>query len=209
MPRHGTRAAAGLSAAPPCCASFLETASEGAPTPRETRGAGLALEAAAGTSHHKHAPKERGLPPAQCHSRGNGRPQPALEGARSNKLECRASFLQTVSIDAPAPRATRDAGLALEIAAGASHHGRAPKERGLSPAQCHSKENQHTTASAGRRTRSNKLECRASFLQAVSVGAPAPRKTFDAGLALEIPAGTSHHGRAPTQKRPLAATVFF
>ena len=100
-----------------------------------TRGAGLALEAAAGTSHHGRAPKERGLSPVQClyvamtdhNQRGTAR-------ARS-KLECCASSPETASAGAPA-LVTRGAGLALEAAAGTSHHGRAPKERGLSPAQC-------------------------------------------------------------------------
>ena len=41
------------------------TASEGAPAPCEKRGAGLALKAAASTSHHERAPKERGRWTAQ------------------------------------------------------------------------------------------------------------------------------------------------
>ena len=43
------------------CVSSLETASVGVPTPRDTRGAGLALGTAAGASHHRGAPKEREL----------------------------------------------------------------------------------------------------------------------------------------------------
>ena len=39
---------------------------------RESRGAGLALEAAAGTSHHTRAPKERRLSPVQRRSVGHG-----------------------------------------------------------------------------------------------------------------------------------------
>ena len=54
-----------------CCASS-ETASAGARALHETRGAGLALEAAAGTWHHGRAPKERGLLPTPCLPIGHG-----------------------------------------------------------------------------------------------------------------------------------------
>jgi hypothetical protein len=48
-----------------CCATSPETAISGAPVPRETRGAGLALEPGTSTSHHGRAQKERGFSPAQ------------------------------------------------------------------------------------------------------------------------------------------------
>ena len=48
-----------------CCASSPETASVHARAPHEQRGAGLKLEAAAGTSHNGRAPKQRDVSAAQ------------------------------------------------------------------------------------------------------------------------------------------------
>ena len=49
-----------------CCVSFPETASAGARALHDTSGAGLASDAAAGTSHHSRPSKKRGLSPTQC-----------------------------------------------------------------------------------------------------------------------------------------------
>ena len=50
-----------------CCEPFSpETASAGATAPRKTRSAGLALDAAADTSHRSYAPKQTGMFPVRC-----------------------------------------------------------------------------------------------------------------------------------------------
>ena len=54
---------------------------------------------------------------------------------------------------AGAERATRNAGCVLEASAGTSHHGLAPKERGLSPVQWHCKVHGPITTNAARRAR--------------------------------------------------------
>ena len=100
------------------------------------RGGGLPLEVAAGTSHHGRAPEETGFSPAQ---RSFDRQGPT--GIRPTR---RAQAESSSAAPPPrrqraqerAPRVPRGAGLPLEAAAGTSHHGRAPEERGLSPAQC-------------------------------------------------------------------------
>ena len=75
-------------------------------------------------------------------------------------------------------RVTRGACLALEAVdvAGTSHHGRAPKERGLSPAQRPRIGYGPTLASAAQRAH-RKLACCASFPETVSACAGAARET--------------------------------
>ena len=106
--------------------------------PHETRGAGLVLEPAAGTSYHGSTPKERGDSLAQRSSMDMTRPQPARHGVCT--LEARVLRLlprDTERRHACTMRRARHAaaGLALESAAGTSRHDLAPKERDLSPAQ--------------------------------------------------------------------------
>ena len=70
-----------------------------------------------------------------------------------SKLECCASIPETASADAPVLRDTRGAGLKFEVAAGTSHHGRAPKERAVSPVRHLSMRHEPITASAAPRAR--------------------------------------------------------
>ena len=70
-----------------------------------------------------------------------------------SKLECCTSIPEIVSADAPLPRDTRGAGLKFEVAAGTSHHGRAPKERAVSPVRDLSTRHEPITASAAPRAR--------------------------------------------------------
>ena len=58
---------------------------------------------------------------------------------------------ETASADAPVPRDTRGAGLKFEVAAVMSHHGRAPKERAVSPVRHLSTRREPITASAAPR----------------------------------------------------------
>ena len=96
--------------------------------------AGLALEAAAGTSHHGRAPKERVLPLVQRYF--NAPKQIAARAARlvRSKLEYYITSPETGKATARALASHAAAGLVLEAAAGTSDHGFAPKERCLSPA---------------------------------------------------------------------------
>ena len=106
--------------------------------PHETRGAGLALEPAAGTSYHGSTPKERGVSLAQRSSMEHDptttsaarRVHAGSSRAASPPKRHRARHTCTM-------RRARHAaaGLTLESAAGTSHHDLAPKERDLSPAQ--------------------------------------------------------------------------
>ena len=115
-----------------------------------------------------------------------------------SKLECCASIPETARADAPVPRDTRGAGLKFEVSAVTSHHGRAPKERAVSPVQHLSTRHEPITASAARRAREES-----------SSAAPPPqrqrapprlRRASHAALMLEAIAGTSHHGRAPKER---------
>ena len=137
-------------------ASSPATLSAGAP--RESRDAGLALETAASTSHHKRSKKERRLSPEQRRSVVHG-PTPTSAARRARAA---------TSSSAPPPKrqraqarlrrvVTRGACLALDSAACTVHHGRAPKERGLSPAPCPLIGHEPTTSSAERRARSSNL----------------------------------------------------
>ena len=112
---------------------LLETASADALVPRDTRGSGLKLEAAAGTSNYGFAPKKRkhlavAVPFDRVKTdhidRGTARTR--------SKLECCAFIPETASADAPVPRDTRGAGLKFEAAAGTSHHAVASVKRVLS-----------------------------------------------------------------------------
>ena len=106
-----------------------------APALRETRGAGLALEAAAGMLHHGRALKERGLSQAQC---PRFAPGPTTTSA-TWRARPPSSVVRLLPRDsehsAHTLRKSRGTGLALDAAAGTLHRGaRADRER-LSPVQ--------------------------------------------------------------------------
>ena len=65
-----------------CCASLIERVR------RVTRGAGLELEAAAGTSYYGHAPKKRGLSSAKRPSEVHKPTQINATRRAHGKLEC-------------------------------------------------------------------------------------------------------------------------
>ena len=117
---------------------------------RGTRGACLALEAAADRPHHGRAPK-RETPLAGVVSSCSARADHNQRGkARTrSKLECCASSLET----AIALASRRGTCLTLQAAADRLHRGRAPKKKGLSPAQCPLEGSGTTATSAGRRAR--------------------------------------------------------
>ena len=95
-----------------------------------------AVEFTARTSHHGLARKEEGLPPVQC-------PCMSLKQTTTSATpRARAASLRVLK---PPERQQAqwgvrachaDAGCALEVTARTSHHGLAPKERDLPPAQC-------------------------------------------------------------------------
>ena len=70
-----------------------------------------------------------------------------------SKLECCVSSPETASTDAPAPQEPLGAGLKFEAAGSTSHHGRAPKDKALSPVRRHYKRHEPITASAAPRAR--------------------------------------------------------
>jgi len=123
------------------------------------------------------------------------RPKPARHGARAQLARVLRLLPRDSEHSAPALCETRGAGLALEAAAGTSHHGRAPKGRDCSIVQCPFIGHEPTTTSAAWRART-----------ASSSGAPPPPRqrasarvrcaSSGAGMALEAAAGTSHHGCA-------------
>jgi len=112
-----------------CCASSPETASVHAPAPREPRGAGMKLEAAAGTSHHGRDEGGESLAVAASFGRVRTDHNHRDTTRTRSKLECCVSSLETASTDAPAPQEPLGAGLKFEAAGSTSHPGRAPKER--------------------------------------------------------------------------------
>jgi hypothetical protein len=67
------------------------------------------------------------------------------------KLKCFVSSPETSSTDAPVPQEPRGAGLKFAAAASTSHHGRALKERGLSPVRHLSTRHEPITAYAAPR----------------------------------------------------------
>ena len=135
------------------------------------------------------------------------RPQPAQHGSRAQQ----ARMVHLISRDSERRRACAardtDASLALETAACMSHHGRAPKETGLSPVQSTYLRHGPTTTSAARRARNSQLECCTSSQETASAGAQARLRLVTRGacLALEPAAGTSHHERAPNESYLLSA----
>ena len=161
--------------------------------------AGCALEATARTSHHGLAPKERGLPPVQCPFIAR-RPIATSAARRARAASSRVSpppERQPAQWRSFACHA--NAGCALEATARTSHHGLAPKERGLPPVQCPFIARRPITASAARRARAASLR----------VSPPPERQPAQwrscachakAGCALEATARTSHHGLAPKER---------
>ena len=202
---HNQRGTARARSKLACCASSRETASAGARAARGTRrwlGVG-------GRSWHvaprPRAEGERPLAGAAPFYERTDRPQPARHGARAQQ----ARVLRLLPRDSERRRASRvprePAGL-CEAAAGTSHHGRAPKERGLSPTQCLSK-CMSRPQPARHGARAGKLECCASSPETASAGAPAlgTRRWLGVG-------GRSWHV-APRPRaegeRPLAGAVLF
>ena len=94
------------------------------------------MEATARTSHHGLAPKERGLPPVQC---------PFIARTPIKASAARRARAASLRVSPPPERQPAqwrsfachaNAGCVMEATARTSHHGLAPKERGLPPVQC-------------------------------------------------------------------------
>ena len=119
--------------------------------------AGCALEATARTSHHGLAPKERGLPLAKCHTMARRPNKIVAARCVRGKLACVATFYRQPAQWRLFAR-NANAGCALEATARTSHHGLAPKERGLLLAKWHSMAHKTITTSAARCAR-GKLAC--------------------------------------------------
>jgi hypothetical protein len=121
-----------------CCASFPDTASTCAPAPCGRHGAGLALEAAAGTLYRARSLKRTrrlaGAAPFPFDRKRSGHNDRGTARTQS-KLECCATFSDTASTDAPAPCEPRGAGIKLEAAASTLHHDRTQQGRIISPSQ--------------------------------------------------------------------------
>ena len=115
--------------------------------------AGCALEGTARMSHHGLAPKERHLPPVQCHSIARG----PITASTTRRARAASSRVLPPPGKQPAQWRLRvghaRAGCALEIIARSSHHSLAPKERGLPPVRCPSMSRRTIAASAPRRAR--------------------------------------------------------
>ena len=123
------------------------TSSHGAPSPQRWRAqapflrkcasaqVGLPLEAAAAMSQHGRAPKERGLSLVQCPSLVY---EPTITRA-ARRARAASKRAAPPPESWPAQWHSRachaDVGCALEAAPGTSHHGLAPKERGLPSVQ--------------------------------------------------------------------------
>ena len=91
---HNYRGTARFSGELECYAFLLQTAR------RVTRGAGLGLEAAAGTSYYGHAPKKRGLSSAQRLFKVHKPIKSNASRRAHGKLECRTSSLVIASAQA-------------------------------------------------------------------------------------------------------------
>ena len=153
--------------------------------------AGCALEITARTSHHGLAPKERGMPPMQH----------PFAIRRSNTVgAARRARTARSPISSPPDRQPVqwgsfacyvNSGCALEVTALSSHHGLAPKERGLQPVQYLFTVRKSTTTSAAWRARAKRLRVSPT---------PGQWRLFachmNASSALEITARTSHHDLA-------------
>ena len=137
-----------------------EASSRAAPPPQRqraqarlrcvTRGAGLVLEAAAGTSHHGRAPKERGLSPAQRLSKAW-----ADHNQRGTARAQQARVLRLLSRDSERRRAAlRDTRRWLGVGGRSWHVAPRPRAEGERPlaGTCPSR-HEPTTTSAARRAR--------------------------------------------------------
>ena len=110
------------------------------------------LEVTARTSHHGLAPKERGLPPAQCHSIAQG-PVVASAARRERAASSRVSPPPETKTNSVAlARVHANAGCTLEATVRTSHHGLARMERGLPPVPYPVMVRRPITASATRRS---------------------------------------------------------
>lgn len=119
-----------------------------------------------------------------------------------SKLECCALFPETASAGAhPAPRGTRQLALALEVAAGTWHQGRAQEETRLSSAQRAPIEHEWITTGASQHARES-IPNAALLPQRERAQAhlAADRDTSGPGLALKTVAGTSHRSRASKER---------
>ena len=164
-----------------------------------TSGAGLALDAAAGTSHHGRVQTERDLPPAQSTTVGHEPTQPARHRARAQQ----ARVLRLPPRDSERRRACARAPRHNRRWLGAGRRSwhvalrRSPKERGLSPARCSFTAHRSTTISAAWRVRT--ASSSGASLSRDSERRRAPRArcvTNGASLALDIAAGLLHNDRA-------------
>ena len=135
-----------------------------------TRGASLALEASADTSHQGRAPKKNGPHAGTVPFIRHG-PTTTSAARRARAVSSSAAApLQRLRAPARLLRGmTRGAGLALEAAAVTTHHMRVPKERGVSPTQYRSAARELTTTSVARMLRLIPSDR--------SAGAPMPRDT--------------------------------
>ena len=119
--------------------------------------AGYALEATARTSPHGLAPKKRGLTPVQCPFK--------VRRLITSSVARRARAVSLRVLPPPERQPPKwrsrachaNAGYALETTARTSHHGLAPKERGLPPVQCPFVVQGATAANAARRAHAASL----------------------------------------------------
>ena len=104
-------------------------------------------------SHHGLAPKERHLPPVKCHSIARG----PITASTTRRARAASSRVLPPPGKQPAQWRLRvghaRAGCAFEVIARTSHHGLAPKERGLPSVQGPSMSRRTIAASAPRRAR--------------------------------------------------------
>ena len=103
------------------------------------------------------------------------------------RLACCASNPETASTDdAPAPRLTRSAGLALDAATDTSHRSRAPKETGMSPVWCITMAHALTTYLRGAARAQEPCVLRLPRnREHKPAGSPAPREAHGARFTLE------------------------
>ena len=161
--------------------------------------AGCALEGTARTSHHGLAPKERGLPPVQCHSVARG----PIVASAARRARAASSGVLPPPEKQPAQWRLRvghaKAGCALEVIACKSHHGCAPQERGLPLAQCPAILRRTIATSAAQRARAS-----SSRVLPPPESQPAQWRLrtchANSGSPLEAAAGTSYHGLAPKER---------
>jgi hypothetical protein len=199
--QHGARAQQGrVLRLLPRDSEYLERA------PRETRGAGLASDTAAGTSHRGRALKGRGVSSTQRFSARYG--LTATSAARRARAATSSAAPPVKTQLAPAC-ATRDTRRWLGVGRRSWHVAPRSCAKGERPlvgtAPFHKAQADHNQrGTAGARS---KFECCASFPEIASAGTRAQSVTRGAGLALVATAGTSHHGRRRREHYRWRSTV--